>query len=363
MRTSGAPRIRWVWLGAALVAASLAGCGGARSSASPVSPSSPAPTSTGTPTLGDGPTVRVSSSSQLDRALGALVNGTTILLAAGRYDVPGEAFMLPEHLRQITIAGESGRRDDVVVRGGRFGFWANDVTGLTIRDLTIEGASEHGVILNCQAHAPVLRNLVLRDIGDQFVKGNPGPGGCGVDDGVVEGSLFEYTRGASDTYTNGVDVHFGGGWTIRGNTFRGFWSASGLVGPAVLFWNASHDTVVEDNTFTDNARDISLGLDAGKPAQPPVSSGALPDHRAGRISRNTITRRAGLPGADVGIMVADSPGTRVDGNTITMAGTYPNAIEYRFPRTTGVVIADNVVDAAILAREGATASLSNNVRR
>ncbi|MFN7978342.1 MAG: right-handed parallel beta-helix repeat-containing protein [Vicinamibacterales bacterium] len=358
MRTRRARR--WLrGLGGAVLALTAAACGGARSTASPVAPSAPTPS----PTPTDGPTVRVSSASQLERALGALTSGTTVLLAAGRYDVPGQAFVLPEHLRQITIAGDTGRREDVVVRGGQFGFWANDVTSLTIRDLTIEGAAEHGVILNCEAHAPVLRNLVLRDIGDQFIKANPGPGGCGVDDGVVEGSLFEYTRGAPDTYTNGVDVHDGGGWTVRGNTFRGFWSASGLVGPAVLFWNASHDTVVEDNTFTDNARDISLGLDAGKPAQPPVSNAALPDHRGGRISRNTITRRPGLPGADVGIMVADSPGTRVDGNTVTMAGTYPNAIEYRFPRTTGVTIADNVVDAAILARDGATAILSNNVRR
>ena len=363
MRSSATRGLRRAILGGALLAVTLAGCGGARSVSTPVTPSPAPPSSGGAPAPTDGPTVRVSSASQLDRAISALTSGTTLLLAAGRYDVPGQAFVLPEHLRQITIAGETGRRDDVVVRGGQFGFWANDVTGLTIRDLTIEGASEHGVILNCQAQAPVFVNLALRDIGDQFIKANPGPGGCGVDDGVVEGSLFEYTRGAPDTYTNGVDVHYGGGWTIRGNTFRGFWSPAGLVGPAVLLWNASRDTVVEDNSFTDNARDISLGLDAGKPSQPPVSNGALPDHRGGRISRNTITRRAGLPGADVAIMVADSPGTRVDGNTVTMAGTYPNAIEYRFPRTTGVTIADNVVDAAIVARDGAIALLSNNVRR
>lgn len=67
--------------------------------------------------------------------------------------------------------------------------------------------------------------------------------------------------------------------------------------------------MVEGSTFTDNARAISLGLD-----------------------------------------VADSPGTRVDGNTVSMPGNYPNAIEYRLPRTTGVTVADNVVDAAILAR-------------
>ncbi|MGE0812959.1 MAG: hypothetical protein AB7O28_12500 [Vicinamibacterales bacterium] len=310
-----------------------------------------------------GPIVRVTSARMLSRALRDLRSGTTILLAPGVYTVPGEAFGLPDGVRDVTIAGQTGNRDEVVVRGGRFGFWANAVDGLTIRDLTIEGADEHGVILNCQAHAPVFRNLVLRDIGDQFIKGNPGPGGCGVNDGVVEGSLFEYTRGAPDSYTNGVDVHYGARWTIRGNTFRGFNTRRGLVGPAVLFWNGSRDTVVEGNTFVDNARDISLGLDASKPGQAPVGNAALPDHRGGRIRGNTITRRPGLPGADVAIMVADSPDTVVEANTVTMAGTYPNAIEYRFRRTTGVTITGNTVDAAILAREGATGTVTDNVRR
>jgi hypothetical protein len=302
--------------------------------------------------------VTVATSAELKRALGGLGSDVTVELAAGTYDVPGDAFFLPEGRQNVTIAGATGRRDDVIVRGGRFGFWVNDVSGLTIRDLTITGAADHGVILNCEAHAPVLSNLVFRDIGDQFVKANPGPNGCGVDLGVVENSLFEYTNGAPDTYTNGVDVHFGAGWIIRGNTFRGFNAPSGLVGPAVLMWNGSRDTVVEGNTFIDNARDISLGLDPGKTSRPPVSDPSRTDHRGGRITGNTIIRRAGLPGADVAILVADSPDTRVEGNVITMHGTYPNAIEYRFPRTTGVVIAHNTVDAAIVARNGATGTVT-----
>lgn len=344
------------WLAAGVVAY-LAGCGGA-TQASPDAAAAPtAPTSDATADV-----VRVKSSGDLQDAVARLRNGQTIELAAGTYQVPGEALYLPEPLRDVTIAGATGHRDDVRIRGGRFSIWANNVSGLTVRDLTLEGASEHGIILNCAAHAPVVRNVALRDIGDQFIKANPGPGGCGVDNGVVEDSLFEYTRGAPDTYTNGVDVHFGAGWIIRRNTFRNF-VGGGLVGPAVLLWNASRDSVVEGNTFIDNVRDIAFGLDAGMTARAPVSNGALPDHRGGRISGNTITRRAGLPGVDVAISVADSPDTRVEGNTITIARGYPNAIEYRFPRTTGVVITGNTVDAAIQARDGATATVTNNTVR
>ncbi|HUU34721.1 MAG TPA: right-handed parallel beta-helix repeat-containing protein [Vicinamibacterales bacterium] len=348
-------------VGLALALASLAACGGSAQGAleAPTAPSTAA-----TPETPAGEVVRVRSSGDLEDAVRNLRSGQTIELAPGTYNVPGEALYLPEPLANVAIVGASGNRDDVRIRGGRFSIWVNNVNGLTVRDLTLEGASEHGIILNCAAHAPIVRNVVLRDIGDQFIKANPGPGGCGVDAGIVEDSLFEYTRGAPDTYTNGVDVHFGTGWIVRRNTFRNFVAAGGgLVGPAVLLWNASRDSVVENNTFTDNVRDISFGLDATMTSRAPVSNGALPDHRGGRITGNTITRRAGLPGVDVAISVADSPDTRVEGNAITMAGGYPNAIEYRFPRTTGVVITGNTVDALIQARDGATATVSGNTVR
>ena len=48
-------------------------------------------------------------------------------------------------------------------------------------------------------------------------------------------------------------------------------------------------------------------------------------------------------------------------NTILASGTYPSLIEYRFPHTTGVLIANNLLDGAILARDGASATLSGNV--
>lgn len=313
-----------------------------------------------TPEAPQGPTTRVSTAPAFSAALASLSSGGTILLEPGTYPVD-EAFVVPDPRADITIAGATGRRDDVVIRGGRFGIWVNAVTRLTVRDLTIEGASEHGIILGCAADAPVVRNVVLRNIGDQFIKANPGPGGCGVDAGLVEDSLFEYTQGAPDWYTNGVDVHSGANWTIRRNTFRGFSLASGeLVGPAILFWNGSRNTTIEGNTFENNGRDVALGFDPAKTSQPPHSNPALTDHQGGRVAGNTIRRRAGLAGADVAIYLADSPGTRIDGNSIVMAGTYPNAIEYRFPRTTGVVISGNVADARIQSRDGASGTVSGN---
>jgi hypothetical protein len=48
-------------------------------------------------------------------------------------------------------------------------------------------------------------------------------------------------------------------------------------------------------------------------------------------------------------------------NTVVLSGTYPNAIEYRFPATTGVEIRFNLADTAGQQRDGASGVASGNV--
>ena len=63
---------------------------------------------------------------------------------------------------------------------------------------------------------------------------------------------------------------------------------------------------------------------------------------------------------DAGITVFGSPGTVVVHNTIVLSGTYPNAIEYRFAQAAGVQIVNNLTDAAIVRRDGASATVTGN---
>jgi hypothetical protein len=66
-------------------------------------------------------------------------------------------------------------------------------------------------------------------------------------------------------------------------------------------------------------------------------------------------------GADAPIGIFDSPGTQVLHNTVLIAGTYQSAIEYRFAGSSNLIIKRNLVDAAISARDGASATVSGNV--
>ncbi len=331
---------------------SCTGAGGTASDSVVVNPSSTT-----------GGTVNVSTIDQLKTAVANLTSNQTIVLANGTYNLT-DALYLPQNISNVTIKGSG--RDTTIVQGNgmtgniNFGFWMDNVKGVTISDMTIRNISQHGIIANSGVDNPTFRNLRITDIGDQFIKNNP-TNGQGVDNGILENSILEYTTYASDTYTNGLDVHYGKNWVVRGNTFKNFRSNSGLVGPAVLFWNGSSDTIVERNTFINNHRDISLGLDNTKTAQAPVSNGTLTDHARGVIANNFIYRASGQSFFDVPVAVFDSPSTKVYNNTIISSGMYPNSVEYRFSRTTGVDIKNNLIDGLITARDGATATLGNNV--
>jgi hypothetical protein len=223
-----------------------------------------------------------------------------------------------------------------------------NVRGVTIASLTIRDVYYHPIMLNAGAQSPLVHNVRLVNAGQQLLKANPDGTGGGVDNGIVEYSVIEYDTVSRDYYTNGVDVHTGDNWIIRHNVFRNLRAPQGqLAGPAILMWNGSTNTLVDGNTFINCQREIALGLIERTPN----------DHSGGIVRNNFIYRS--LSG-DSAIYVADSPGTHVLHNTILISRTYPSPIEYRFPHTTGVVIANNVLDGSIAARDGATGSVAGN---
>jgi hypothetical protein len=233
--------------------------------------------------------------------------------------------------------------------GVPFGIWVGgNVQGVTVAHLTIRDVYYHPIMLNARAQSPLIHNVRLVNAGQQLLKSNPDGAGGGNDNGIVEYSVFEYDTTSRDDYTNGVDVHTGDNWIIRHNLFRNIRAPQGqLAGPAILMWNNSTNTLVDGNTFINCQREIALGLIE-----------RTPNDHSGGIARNNFIYRS--VAGDSGIYVGDSPNTQVLHNSIFLSGTYANAIEYRFAHTTGVVIANNVLDGRVQARDGATGSISGN---
>ena len=303
----------------------------------------------------------VSTEAQLQEAMSQLASDTTIVLAPGTYQLT-RTLWINGTFANVTIRGATSNRDDVVVRGFGMhnasygntphGIWSGgNVTALTIANLTLRDFHDHAIIFNAGTQGPRVSNVRLIDVGQQFIKSNPNVSG-GVDNGVVEDSLIEYSTTSRDYYTNGVDVHSGANWIIRRNVFRNIVAPGGaLAGPAVLMWNGASNTLTEGNAFVNCARAIAYGLQD--------RSGGV-DHSGGIIRNNIVFRAANQPG-DVGIGIADSPNTQVLNNTVFLSGTYPTPIEYRFPGASGIVLRNNVLDGSIWARDGATGTESHTI--
>jgi hypothetical protein len=307
-----------------------------------------------------GSVVNVSTESQLQAAVSQLRSNTTIVIAAGTYTLTGTLYVNGT-FTNVGLRGATGNADDVVLVGGGmtnassnvpYGVWSGgNVQGITIANLTIRDIYVHPIIFNGGTQTPHVYNVRLVNAGEQFIKSPDDGAGGGANNGVVEYTVIEYDTTSRDNYTNGVDVHTGQNWIIRNNLFHNIRAPQGaLAGPAILMWNHSVNTIVEGNTFIDCQREVALGLIQRTPGN---------DHTGGVVRNNFIYRSPSIQG-DVAIGIAQSPSTQVVFNSAVLSGTYPNAVEYRFPETTGTFVADNLFDAAVLARDGATGTSSSN---
>jgi hypothetical protein len=335
-------------LGAVLVVLLGSAAPAAAAAARPAPPLPPA----------SGTVVHVATESQLRAAVAALSSNTTIEIAPGTYSLR-DALYVNGTFTNVGIRGATGNSDDVVLAGAGmtsssvpYGIWVGgDVRGITIANLTIRDVYNHAVILNEGTQSPLLHNLHLINAGQQIVKANPTSTGGGVDNGIVEYSIVEYETTSRDSYTNGVDVHTGRNWIIRHNLFRNIRAPQGMAGPALLMWNGSSGTLADGNTFVDCQREIAFGLIERTPH----------DHSGGIVRNNFIFRQSTIAG-DTAIGVFDSPDTQVLHNTVLAASqAYPSLIEYRFAGTTGVVIANNLLNGIVLARDGASGTATGNV--
>jgi hypothetical protein len=317
-------------------------------------------------------TVNVVTEAQLQSAMNNLRHGDTILLANGTYHLTNTLYVA--NVNNVTIRGSSGCDGVVLVGRGMdnanygnvpHGIWSN-AHNTVIAHLTIRDIYTHPVIFNGGAQSPRIYNVKLLNAGKQFIKVNPLSATEGVDNGVVEYAVLEYTAGPPATdhgagigYTNGLSIHTADNWIIRGNLFKNFHTPDAtayLWNPAVLVWNHAKNTLTERNTFINVDRAVAYGL--------VDNTGS--DHQGGIIRNNFIYLQPGLmssarkASSDAQIIVWDSPGTRVYHNTILTNGNVFNAIEVRF-NTAGTEIRNNLTDAPLGARDGGSSSQSGNL--
>lgn len=272
----------------------------------------------------------------------------TLLLAAGIYQMQD---FLHLSVSGLTLRGVTGNRGEVVLDfggmlAGHFGILV-DADDVTIADLTIRNAKDHGVSIQ-GVDRPVLYNLHILDIGDQLVKVNPA--GDGSQDGLLACSRLEYTTTAPDDYTNGISAHDAHHWTVRDNAWLRIRGPAGVTGPTILFWSGSSDTLVERNWLFDCYRGVAFGN--------PSHTGL--DHSGGIVRNNMISFNQPH---DVAIEMTHAQGWLVAHNTALLRSPAPGltwGMEARYAESQGT-FAYNLTNLEIWEdRDGADGSVLGN---
>lgn len=297
--------------------------------------------------------------------------GTTILLLDGIYNMDaGDAvsrlvFATPG----VTLRSLSGQRDAVVLDGN---YQTDELisiqaSNVVIADLTVREAYDHPIHVSGNPSpitGTVLHNLRVVDPGQQAIKINPVGQGW-ADNGTIECSAIELTDAGrpfirDSCYTGGIDAHAAWGWQVRRNRISGFWCPAGLSEHAIHFWNASRDTLVEENVIVDCARGIGFGLlsvsgDRVYPDDPYPAVGYL-GHIDGVIRNNFIAAAdsdlfQSDSGFDAGIALEQSRNTWVIHNSVVSTAAPFSSIEWRFGNTL-VQLVNNLVSHNLRERDG-----------
>ncbi|MBN2476160.1 MAG: right-handed parallel beta-helix repeat-containing protein [Pirellulales bacterium] len=226
-----------------------------------------------------GQVIRVSTVEELFRAAEDVQPGGTILVADGHY-LMSRYFEL--HTDRVTLRGESGDREKVVLDGARsrhhelVGITA--CSGVTVADLTIQNIPCNGLKLNSDrgVQKVTVYNCVIHNIWQRGIKGVRVPRDNAVvrppADCRVQYCLFyndrpkQYSDDGADTpqnfggnYIGGMDIMYAVRWTISDNVFVGIHGRTGAARGAIFLWHDTEDCLIERNLIIDCDSGICLG--------------------------------------------------------------------------------------------------------
>ncbi len=322
------------------------------------------------PTPRDYKEVWVSNDVELSQALkDANSTGfTAIVLEDGIYTVNETIYIRAEH---IMVKSASGNPYDVtlkgtgMVKGNRVkSIFRVNANYFTLDGVTLTDVPNHLVQVAGEINAsyPHFRHVIFQDAYEQLLKVSYSHKTQAAQDnksigGIVDGCIFQYTKGIGPNYyIGGVDALGAEDWVVKNSVFRDIASPKGLIAQyAVHFWDNADNNKVIDNIFIDNDRAIGFGMRL-------PNRGIRYAHKNGVAQNNVIYHTDnGDLFADVGIMAEGNKGVLINGNAILLLHSYDNAIEYRWDNSTNIAIINNRVNKRIQGRDGATASLQNNV--
>jgi hypothetical protein len=271
-----------------------------------------------------GQVIQVTTAGELFAAINRLESGGTVMIRAGDYLLDHPLVLDAKH--NITLRGETGRPEDVVIHGQGWDHPNQNedllhvarCDGVIIADLTFAEARSYGVKVEAE-NGPRnvhIRNCHFRNLGMRAIKGSAGqdPSVHAVN-GSVRFCRFENTRVPpadwlfDGDYISAIDMMALENWTFSDNTFLDIRGRNGGGRAAVFIWVRSRKIIVERNVIVDCDRGIALG-------NPGVSTanreGEVPVYVLDAVVRNNFIQG----GADCGMELWYARNIRVLHNSI-----------------------------------------------
>jgi len=224
----------------------------------------------------EGRTIRVKTANELYQAAESVPRGGTILLADGHYVLPRRLDIRTDN---VTLRGESGQRERVVLDGGPNNLGellaVHGCSGVTIADLTVQNVRWNGIKLDTDSgvHRVTIYNCIIHNVWQRGVKGVrvpktiPRPMECRVQYCLFYNDRAKsYADDPADTpenfrgnYIGGIDVMFPQGWVISDNVFYGIQGRTRAGRGAIFLWHEAEKCIVERNVIVDCDVGIAIG--------------------------------------------------------------------------------------------------------
>jgi hypothetical protein len=227
----------------------------------------------------DGPVIEVKTVEQLLEAVDRITPGGTVLVADGVYHLPRYFEIRTD---QVTLRSASGRREAVVLDGGRSRhrelLGLSNCRGVTIAGLTIRNVPANGLKINSQTNVQELTvyDCVFHNIWQRAIKSVLIPPND-LDQFRPRGSRILYSLFYNDrpkrfdddpadtpanfggNYIGGIDLMYATGWAIRHNAFVGIQGRSRTARGAIFIWVDSRGCQIDGNIVIDCDSGICLG--------------------------------------------------------------------------------------------------------
>ena len=321
--------------------------------------------------------VEPSQEAELADLLEAAAPETTFLLASGTYEITGR---LELKAPGVVLRSASGNPEDVVLDASAL---MNSAVAMlqartVVAELTIRGATVHQIHVTSEDAGDLVEGTRIYrvhfiDPGQSAVRVNFNA--AAADNGELACSTIEMTQARRDAPNclgaSGIAGFSTAGWTVRDNTFEGFWCAKGLARAVISFTESSYDNQVLRNSIRNSALGIRLGVSDEEPADHrpipnPGCDGYFGHHR-GIIRNNVVSADDAAMATSAekffsGIAVWQVCGTEVSHNTVVSSIGGSSSIQYRYDRTVATFY-NNLVSAELTVRDDAGAPVLGNIEQ